>query len=56
MVLALWPLAAALGALVALLLKPPRLQDTTGAGHWPGVPNGQVLRTDVPHRSDKAPS
>ena len=54
-VLALWPLAAALGALVALLFKPPRLQDTTDTGHA-RMAERTGPETDVPHRSDKAPS
>ncbi len=54
-VLALWPLAASLGALVALLFKPPRLQDTTDKGH-PRLAERTGPGTDVPHWSDKAPS
>ena len=54
-VLAVWPLAASLGALVALLLKPPRLQDTTDTGHS-RLTERTGPETDVPHWSDKAPS
>ena len=54
-VLVIWPLAAALGALVALLLKPPRLQDTTEKGHG-RLPERTSPETGVAHRDDKATS
>jgi hypothetical protein len=54
-VLVVWPLAAALGSLVVLLLKPPRLQETTDSGHV-GVTERTGPGPHAPHRSGKAPS
>lgn len=54
-VLVVWPLAAALGALVVLLLKPPRLQDTTDTGHA-RLAERAGPDADAPHPSGKAPS
>ena len=54
-VLVVWPLAAALGALVVLLLRPPRLQETTDSGHV-GLTERTGHGPDSPHRSGKAPS
>ncbi|QIK66876.1 hypothetical protein G7072_11440 [Nocardioides sp. HDW12B] len=54
-VLVVWPLAAALGSLVVLLLKPPRLQQTTDTDYNP-VTERSGPESDSPHRSGKAPS